>query len=570
MQAQRLFKQGSTLLSIRWKMTLLYTGLLALLLGAFGIFIYFSAQRLMVDNLEAGLHAHFNQARLQIHHTFDEINSGRDSDTADSSEDSLRLISGAIQPNQAVNPSTSITITRRLAPTIERLSGPGLFIQLSTPTGQILATSSNLGESYLPLSSVYPSSSNQTSIERVKFPAGIKLSENLSPEDLDKDLLLMQSGLVVDDQGQVAGLLQVAQSLVSIEQVRDGLVDVLSEGMVVALVLAIVAGLGLARRLLRPIDKITETAHRIEASGDLSRRIPEAHHSKEKFTFDEVSRLAATFNAMLARLEKSFLAQKQFIADASHELKTPLTAILGHANLLRRHGKTDPTLIDEATTAIIQEAQRLHRMTMDLLELARSEEKSHKTAGENPWTKPFEVFSLTGLAIEVARELQPIALERGLELKIGDGTEEERLLRNPVYIEGDPARFKQVIVNLVDNALKFTPSGGVVKLIIRQTSTSLPGAPSHPSQAVLEVIDSGAGIPSEALPHIFERFYRVDQARSHSLVGISSGSGLGLAIVQEVVKQHQGIIEVTSQPQVGSCFRVLLPAILQPEVGTAS
>jgi signal transduction histidine kinase len=553
MQAMTLFKEGTGLLSIRWKMTLLYTALLALLLGAFGTFIYFSAQRLMEDNLQQSLQNHFSQALMQAHHSADEINNGRDIYNPFSPDDTMQF-----SPGNDLNQPGSSPLSRRLAPTIERLSGPGLFVQISDTSGKVLATSSNLGDSHLPLPTILPATTNQTRIERVQFPAGIKLTEDLSPQDLNKSLLMMQSGLVVDDHGKVFGLLQVAQSLVSVEQVRDGLVDVLTEGLAVALVLAIVAGLWLAGRLLRPIDKITETAQRIEASGDLSRRIPVARVRSRKFTFDEVSRLTATFNAMLARLEKSFLAQRQFIADASHELKTPLTAILGHANLLRRHGKTDPALVDEATTAIIEEAQRLHRMTLDLLELARADEAAEKTSSSNRLTSNFEVFSLTGLANQVIKEMQPIAHDQGINLKNQAESEHEK----PVLIKGDPARFKQVVVNLVDNALKFTPSGGQVTLAVKLCPS--PKDPSsvipQPPQAVLEVNDTGCGIPAEALPHIFERFYRADQARSHSTLGVSSGSGLGLAIVQEVVQQHNGTLKVESQPGAGSCFEVILPA----------
>jgi signal transduction histidine kinase len=302
--------------------------------------------------------------------------------------------------------------------------------------------------------------------------------------------------------------------------------------------LAILAGLVLAGRLLRPIARVTETARQIGSSGDLSRRITlssRLHH-------DEVGRLTLTFNSMLEKLETSFKAQRQFVADASHELKTPLTAILGHANLLRRRGKTNPELLEETTSAIIEEGERLHRLTLDLLELARLDERPSRIV---------EDVNLAELAEVVVAELRPLAEAKAVHLDLLKSTPENGG-SEPILVGGDRDKLKQVILNLLENALKFTPPGG--KVTAKAAQEEYQGQ----AKAIIEMRDSGCGIEAEYLPHIFERFYRADSSRNRP----AGGSGLGLAIVQEIARQHGGEVEVESQPGQGSTFRVWLPLTL--------
>ncbi len=486
--------------SIRWKMTLLYTGLLAVLLVAFGLFLFFAVERLLIGSLNETLTQRFAQAQAAPQ---------------------LRAELAAPPPGAAP----------WHLPTLERLAGAGLFLQIRDSDGHVIATSANLGATQLPPPSGTLSQPNQADTTQIRLPVG-----GLLPEAATTDIAVVRfqvrSGPLLDAHGHVVGVLQVAQSLLTVDEVQDRLIDVLVEGMAVAVALALAAGVWLAGRLLHPITRITDTARRIGASGDLSQRITPTTRPPQ----DEVGLLAATFDTMLERLERAFAAQQQFVADASHELKTPVTAILGHANLLRRRGKTNPELVDEAPTAIIEQAERMRRLTLDLLTLA--------TPGDHP-ERVAEVVSIEQVITDVAKALVPLARERAVQLTLPGAID------TVTRVLGDRDQLKQLVVNLVDNALRYTPAGGQVQVTAWQESHGLDQA------VVLEVRDTGVGIGADDLPHIFERFYRVDKARSRA----AGGSGLGLAIVQDVAYRHGGTVMVESQVGQGSVFRVLLPAV---------
>jgi len=225
---------------------------------------------------------------------------------------------------------------------------------------------------------------------------------------------------------------------------------------------------------------------------------------------------------MLDRLESLFRAQQRFIADISHELRSPLTTIRGNVDLLRRMNCVDKPSLD----AIQSETERMTRMVSDLLLLAQAD------AGL-PIRR--ERVELDTLILEVYRQVRPAVGD--IELVIGE--------EDQATILGDPDRIKQLMLNLVDNAIKYTPKGGRVTLGLRRAQ----------GQAVLTVSDTGIGIPPEDLPHIFERFYRVDKARSRAAGGV----GLGLSIVKWIVQAHGGRIDVHSEPGQGTTFTVWLP-----------
>jgi len=486
--------------SIRWKMTLLYSGLLAVLLAAFGLYLYLSVEHLMIGGLTSTLHARYLQAQA----------------TAPRLTAELR--------------ATGATIGPRQLPALESLAGPDLFLQLRDPAGRVVAASANLHGLVLPPPQRGPDRLGQGDDAQIRLPATVLLPEARG-SDITVARFEVRSGPVRDARGQVVGLLQVAQSLFAVDDVQDKLVDVLVQGMAVALCVAVVAGVWLAGHLLRPIAAITATARRIGSSGDLAHRITVPGRPRG----DEVGQLAATFNAMLDRLEGAFAAQRRFVADAGHELKTPLTAILGQANLVRRRGTEHPELIAEATAAIIDQAERLHRLTRKLLDLATVEES--QDLGH-------EMVPLSQVTADVARELAPLAAEKAVQVRVTYAPDVSTL------VWGDRDRLEQLIMNLVDNALTFTPAGGQVRLVTRCVAAGQQAA------VVLEVQDSGSGIADADLPHIFERFYRADKARSRA----RGSTGLGLAIVQEVARQHGGRVEVESVPGRGATFRVWLPA----------
>lgn len=288
------------------------------------------------------------------------------------------------------------------------------------------------------------------------------------------------------------------------------------------LVAALLGGWAIAGGALRPIAHMTETAGTITHSRDLSHRLltPEHH--------DELGRLATTFNAMLASIETAYQAQQRFIADASHELRAPLTAIQGNLELLRRHPDMAAVDRDEALVEAEREAVRLTRLVADLLALARAD------AGI---TLQRRIVALDEVVLDAFRTARQLA--HGQELVL-DPFE-------PVEVVGDEDRLKQLILILLDNALKYTPAGGRVTLGLRHLR----------AKAELFVQDTGVGIGAEDLPHVFERFYRADPARNRD----SGGTGLGLPIARWIARQHGGDVSLESKLNEGTTAVVQLPGV---------
>jgi signal transduction histidine kinase len=299
--------------------------------------------------------------------------------------------------------------------------------------------------------------------------------------------------------------------------------------------LAALGGWLLAGRALRPIDRLTATAATIAGSdrpaASLATRldVPPAG--------DEVARLAATFNAMLDRLQLAFTTQRRFVADASHELRTPLTAIRGNVDVVLRQinarqeeSEFAPDMLD-ALEDIRRESERMARLLGDLLLLARADDAGRDEA--ITWAP----VRLDEIAHEVARAARGLTTGQFLEIHAPE----------PVTIEADADRMRQLLLALLDNAIRHTPPSGQVVVEI----APLPG-----SGAILRVRDSGEGIAPEHLPHIFERFYRADGARARA----TGGTGLGLAIARAIVTAHGGEIAVDSKPGLGATFTIVLPA----------
>ena len=307
----------------------------------------------------------------------------------------------------------------------------------------------------------------------------------------------------------------------SIENVLRGLLLALALGLPLTVAVAVSGGYLLTRRALRPVDEITRSAERI-TSRNLSQRLPSAD------TGDELERLSAGLNRMIARLEESFQYIRRFTADASHELRTPLTVLRGELEAIAQNPRLDGEVRDTVGSSL-EETERLSRIVESLLAISRLDVGEARVERVR--------FDLAELAAATAEQMRLLAVDKKVEL----GVE----VNGVVLIEGDPARIKQVIVNLVDNAIKYTPEGGAVRVNVRAEN----------GHAILQVEDNGAGIPDEALPHVFERFYRVDKARSRRM----GGAGLGLAIVQSIVTAHGGQVAVESEEGRGSRFRVSLP-----------
>lgn len=327
--------------------------------------------------------------------------------------------------------------------------------------------------------------------------------------------------LPVEREGRIVGALQIGESTEDLDRTLRSLLIVFAISLPAALVLAAIGGYWLATRALSPIDNITRAADDI-SERDLSRRLD------LDLPDDEVGRLARTFDRMIARLDAAFQRQRQFAADASHELRTPLAAIRGQLDVLSKRPKEIATY-EKVVETIGEQAERMTRLVGGLLMLARGD------ADALPVEK--EPVLIPELVRSVADQMRPAAREKGLRLDVeGDGEPE---------VTGDDDLLVQLLLNLVDNAIKYTDRGGVV--MRWRTGDRM---------VHVDVRDTGPGIPPEYQARVFERFFRVDVARSRA----AGGAGLGLAICRWIAEEHGGSISVTST-EAGSTFTVSLPLV---------
>jgi signal transduction histidine kinase len=298
---------------------------------------------------------------------------------------------------------------------------------------------------------------------------------------------------------------------------------------IIALIISLLAAFWLARWIGDPLQRVVVASRRMP-SAEVNSITPGGPH--------EVKELTRAFNEMNMRVQTSQKSQREFVANVSHELKTPLTSVQGFAQAILDGTASTPEVQKQAAQVIYNESGRMHRMVLDLLDLARLD------AGTFDLQRA--PVDLTALLNSIAEKFAPQARTGKLDIRVETAS-------LPVFI-GDGDRLAQVFTNLVDNALKFTPAGGSITLRAAQTSSGIQ----------VEVTDTGAGISSEALPHIFDRFYQADPSRPG---GRKHGSGLGLAIVKEIVGAHGGKISVRSEPGKGSTFTVSLP-LTTPEAST--
>jgi len=324
-------------------------------------------------------------------------------------------------------------------------------------------------------------------------------------ETIDRRKCLLQVGVSLEPRNNaVSRLLQVGIWLIP-----------------VGLILAISLGWWAAGRALHPMLVLSSAAREITVSR-LDKRLP------IRGTGDELDQLASAFNEVLDRLDKAMQQMKEFTSNISHELRTPLTVLRGEAEVALSKASTEKDY-RRVLESQLEEFEKLSRMIDQMLILARAE------AGQIKLMR--EVVCLSDLGKIVAEQLEPVAANKGLSLVSSSN--------GKVDVIGDRGWLERMLLNLLDNAIKFTPAGGHINVTIASSN----------NQAFVEVRDDGIGISSEALPHIFERFYREDPSRSSEL----EGTGLGLSLVQWIVQQHHGRVSVASKPGQGSVFRVELP-----------
>jgi heavy metal sensor kinase len=285
---------------------------------------------------------------------------------------------------------------------------------------------------------------------------------------------------------------------------------------------AVGGGYLLVSRALRPVERMAGKAEIISVHR-LGELLPVAR------TGDELERLAESLNRMIVRLEDAISNSKRFVADASHELRTPLTILRGELEGLVQD-KRIPAELNQRIDSMLEETERLAKIVEGLVALSRLDAGESQTE----WVR----FDLAALATSTADQMSLLAEDKKIALTCEKAED--------AFIQGDRARIKQVVVNLLGNAIKYTPEGGQVRLAVR----------AHGGQAILEVADTGSGIPPEALPHIFQRFYRADESRSQD----PEGAGLGLSIVQSICHAHSAEITVESTPGQGSRFQVKFPS----------
>ena len=417
---------------------------------------------------------------------------------------------------------------------IERSRSMGLQLFAGFPTKGAQWLSREITEAYAPEvngyflrisradgSTVYVSGApkdNSFDPSLIPLPVEKRQAEYSRQIKMPNGYLLVIGGIVLTDSDGTQYWIESGLSDRRIEDVLHGLSETLAVYMPLIVSLAVVGGYWLMRKSLSPVADITRHAEGI-TSTNLSERLPVIK------TGDELERLSISLNHMIAGLENAFQHIARFSADASHELRTPLTILQLELEGIVQHSRLPSEIVDQIGSAL-EETHRLSRIVENLLIISRLD------AGEACIEKlPLD---LGELASSTADQMRLLAEEKSVSLRCDVSPD--------VWIEGDKARLKQVIVNLTDNAIKYTPAGGQVTIAVRANETG----------ALLEVADTGVGISAEALPHVFERFYRTDKARSRD----SGGAGLGLAIVKSICSAHNAEIRVLSTEGQGSRFIV--------------
>jgi heavy metal sensor kinase len=474
--------------SLRAQLALWYGGLLALTLLLLSLFTLLLLRQYLTSRADTALQTH--------------------------AKDTATAISAMLYAYQTENPNLAPT------PDIEQafinnsdLQSWGRYVQVINPYGNPVARSDALRTVPLPRLDEALQSGLQG---QIRFDTVTKLGEY--------PVRVVTVPVQMPD--KIPYLVQVGASVEGVDTALTRASNLLLILTPSVFFVALLGGWLLVGRSLKPVDDMTQAALAIE-SKRLDVRIVSPR------TDNEISRLASALNAMLARLDTSFRQIERFTADASHELKTPLTSMRGVAEVALM-GKKEPEEYEQVLYSIIQEVDRLTAIVNNLLLLSRADADQVRLRQEP--------LSLDELALEIFEKMEPLARQKNIRLDIAE-MEEVNLL-------GDSLWLNQLLRNLLQNAINYTPEGGSVLLSIKYEPAT------EPPYAVIGVQDTGVGIPKEHIPHLFDRFYRVDSGRSRD----QGGSGLGLNIVRWVTEAHQGTVHVESEVGKGTTFTVRLPA----------
>ena len=500
-------------LSLRLRLTIWYSAIVAITLSAFGVLTYITVSKSLHKNLDASLERVSNSLEFIIQKKQLETKKPLSSpykrkkrrNAPDLAFLSEQYSVKSPQDTTAVNDSTAEEPDVVWSAVYEHIlmNSKNFYIQIADTNNVIYwrsVNSRNLSENLLPF---YNDITDKQELRVFSYDTvnGQKLR-----------IYATRSS-----QAQIT----VGYTLTEIEDTLNDLFGLLKIVLPLALLLAIVGGYLLARYSLRQVDVITLSAQEITAH-NLSKRLPMPAVN------DEIARLTATLNEMIARLEASFAQIKQFTSDASHEMRTPLAILMGEMELVLRRPRTESEYI-ETITSSLEEVVRLSQVVNNLLEISRAE------SGQA--TMKFDLVNISKIAEDVCEDLEIIANEKHIVLT--------RDIQEFVTLRGDSIRLHQVLLNVIDNAIKYTLPNGTVHINVAMKNM----------EAVVEVSDSGIGIHEEDIPKLFDRFFRVDKARSQDV----QGNGLGLSIVRWIVEAHHGTITVHSTVGKGTTFTIILP-----------
>jgi signal transduction histidine kinase len=472
-------------MTIRKKLTLLYSALVALTLIGFGVFAFMFIRASWLDALDSALQ---EEAQKVINHS-------------------------QVYP---VREFGQVVRWEVFLPSQDMFRASGLMVQAWRIEGdqyQLRAESANLGDYQHALDAdMLGAKQPAQSVVRAE---GVELRVLTLPVDPEGD-------------GELWGNIQVAASMQTLNAATNKLALIMLVGGMAAVLASFILGLLLSGQALQPIGALTAAASNISTAKDLKTRLPWQGPK------DELGQLVDVFNSMMNRIEHLFGAQQRLVADVSHELRTPLTTIRGNLDLVNRYGM-DPTCME----SIQSEVDRMSRMVEDLLTLARADYGSLQI--------DLSEIDLDAVVTDVYKKALVLVKDRDLTIKLA--------VMDSVRIEGNNDRLQQLLFNLVHNAIKFTPDGGTITLGLKR---------EHTNTALLIVNDTGIGIESSDLDHIFERFYQADPARFRP--SGAEGAGLGLAIARWIAEAHHGSISVASTPGKGSTFTIRLPTLELPVV----
>ncbi|ODA42743.1 ATP-binding protein [Desulfosporosinus sp. BG] len=426
----------------------------------------------------------------------------------------LYLINQAI--NKAMDTSNSI---------IERINGStGEQMSLDDPELFAAEQDSTISARIVNSKKIMINSLNKFNWSKLQILA----DNSVKKTEIDK-LHLVVANRQILNRDKVIAYLQVVVNMNKEYVFLEALFVLMACADLVGIAISLFAGYLMSRRMLYPIDRITRAAQSISVH-DLNRRIEVSQ------TDDELSRLAKTFNEMIERLHLSFEKQKQFVSDASHELRTPISVILGYIGLIDRWGKEDTDVLHESINAIKNESIGMMELIEKLLFLAKGDSGNQKLK--------IHEFSFNELIDEVGKESELISQKHLIQYtSVGE-----------ISLLADRKMIKQMLRALIDNSVKFTPENGSITLL----------AYSNNNSVNINIKDTGIGIPSQEVIRIFDRFYRTDKARAKE----TGGSGLGLAIVKWIVDAHKGKIAVESNIGEGTNITVELPQLMNYKAET--